>query len=142
MSVACSLCLRLSLVSSRVAPMLTSDVPLAPMLTRTSVSDFGECAECNPLRGWTVAMSSICMLGTFAVAWHYKQRWGSYADKVVVMPYIKIIVSFFTVAATIDTNYGVIWPSNFAKVHTLHTSYSHYTYHTHTTHIILTLCSQ
>jgi hypothetical protein len=73
----------------------------------------GECTECRPFQGWKVALFLLFASGALLVV---ARRYKQHLHKAVIMPYVKIIISFFTVAATVDTNYGVIWPEAFARV--------------------------
>jgi hypothetical protein len=72
----------------------------------------GTCKECQQFR----PLALVFWLCFALVAWLFLKAYRRYLHQIVIMPYVKIMVSFVTISATIETNYGVKWPSTFASV--------------------------
>jgi hypothetical protein len=75
-----------------------------------------ECEKCPKVKvGGLILWLALFLLPVCLIYPTY-QRYRRYLGLHEVMPYFKIMISFITIVPTIDTNYGVHWPSDFKTV--------------------------
>jgi hypothetical protein len=90
--------------------------PLCAVCDEGYFRSIRECTRCeHPRVGVIVGM----LVGAIAIITGIRyigQRYRRYLKSASVFAHVKVLVSFVSVAATLDTQFGVLWPSAFANV--------------------------
>eukprot|EP00935_MAST-01C_sp_MAST-1C-sp1_P001397 g1397.t1 len=73
-----------------------------------------KCVECGAPKPEFAAATVCLLLALIGCIAYFVHKYQRYLKKVVIFPYLKVVVSFFTVARSLDTQFGVVWPSSFA----------------------------
>jgi hypothetical protein len=91
--------------------------PLCAVCHEGYFKSIRDCKRCESPRVGTLAVVSF-VLGLIVLvtlllflSWRYPH----YIDNAAAFSHLKVVVSFVTVATTLDTQYGVVWPSSFAQ---------------------------
>eukprot|EP00935_MAST-01C_sp_MAST-1C-sp1_P001276 g1276.t1 len=74
-----------------------------------------KCVECGkPLWGYLMLfIAGVALVGVFV--WRMLVRYALFLKHMTCFAHFKIFVSFVTVMSTVSTQFGVVWPSSFAR---------------------------
>ena len=74
-------------------------------------SQLRSCAPCKSPRVWQLVVVVLVLILVVGLLGHTYRKWADRLD--ALLPYVKVLVSFITIVSTLETQFGVRWPTSF-----------------------------
>ena len=88
-----------------------ADFPLCAVCSAGYFPQLRSCVPCKSPRVWQLVLVVVVLVMVVGLLMHTYRKWEEKLDG--LFPYMKVLVSFITIVSTLETQFGVRWPTSF-----------------------------